>query len=168
MTEDYPLRPFLAADALALRDVFGQSIEELTADDYDEEQRLAWMATAEDGAEFAKRLGGMLTLLVQVDGEYLGFGSLKDNKTIDMLYVHPHHAGAGVGTALLTALERIAAARGASALSVEASDTAQPFFERRGYQPVQRNSTPIDDQWLYNTTMTKTLDAPTKSSGRPS
>ena len=38
----YPLRPFLPGDTMALRELFAQSIEELTQDDYDEEQRAAW------------------------------------------------------------------------------------------------------------------------------
>ena len=87
----------------------------------------------------------------------LGFAALKDNKVIDMLYVHPHHAGEGVGTALCGALEKIAAARGAEAISVEASESALAFFEGRGYAPARRNSLPIGDQWLTNTTMTKPL-----------
>jgi putative acetyltransferase len=157
MSEDYPLRPFLPADATALRDLFAQSIDELTADDYDEDQRLAWVSSAEDAAEFRAKLGGMLTLVVQLDGEYLGFGSLKDNKAIDMLYVHPDFAGEGVGTALADALEKIAGARGAEAVTADVSDMAVPFFERRGYIGAQRNSIPLDDQWLSNTTMIKRL-----------
>ena len=43
MSDDFPLRPFLPADTMALRDLFAQSIEELTAEDYDEDQRLAWI-----------------------------------------------------------------------------------------------------------------------------
>lgn len=159
MSNDFPLRPFLPGDTPALRDLFGQSIEELTADDYDEEQRLAWMSRAEDADAFAARLGSMLTLVVQVEGEHLGFASLKDNSTIDMLYVHPHYVGEGVGRTLVSALEKIAAARGASLLTTEASDTALPFFERLGYEARQRNSTPIEDQWLSSTTMTKALAA---------
>lgn len=157
MSNDFPLRPFLPADTMALRDLFAQSIEELTADDYDEDQRLAWAASAEDAGEFQARLGAMLTLVVQLDGEYLGFGSLKDNKTIDMLYVNPNFAGEGVGAAIADALEKIAGARGAEAVTVDASDTAMPFFEGRGYTAVQRNSIPRDDQWLSNTTMIKPL-----------
>ncbi|WP_423414584.1 GNAT family N-acetyltransferase [Hyphomicrobium sp. B1] len=157
MSNEYPLRPFLPADAMALRDLFAQSIDELTVDDYDEDQRLAWAASAEDAAEFRARLAAALTLVVQLDGEYLGFGSLKDNKTIDMLYVHPDYAGEGVGTALADALEKIAGARGAEAVTVDASDTAVPFFESRGYVATQRNSVPRDDQWLSNTTMIKRL-----------
>lgn len=169
MSEDFPLRPFLPADAMALRDLFAQSIEELTSDDYDEEQRLAWAASAADADEFRARLGAMLTLVVHLHGEYLGFGSLKDNKTIEMLYVHPDFAGGGVGSALAGALEKIAQARGADAITVDASDTAVPFFEGRGYASLQRNSVPRDDQWLSNTTMVKPLkESKGKAPAKPS
>ncbi len=155
MSNDFPLRPFLPRDTAALRELYAQSIEELTADDYDDEQRIAWAATAEDATEFGKRLGEMTTLVVHLDGEYLGFASLSGIGKFDMLFVHPHYAGEGVGTALADAIERIAAARGAEALSVDASETAATFFESRGYEAMQRNSIPIDDQWLTNTTMMK-------------
>ncbi|MGL4395831.1 MAG: GNAT family N-acetyltransferase [Hyphomicrobium sp.] len=163
---DVPLRPFLPADTMALRDLFAQSIEELTADDYNEDQRLAWISKAEDAAAFAAHLGAMTTLVVHVEGEHLGFASLKDNTHLDMLYVHPHYAGEGIGTALVTALETIAKARGASALTVEASETAVLFFEARGYAPESRNSVPVGDEWLTNTTMKKTLTPAT--GGAPS
>lgn len=156
-TTSYPLRPFLPADAMALRELFAASIEELCQEDYDEDQRAAWASAAADADAFMKRLASALTLVVHDEGEHLGFASLKDNRTIDMLYVHPFYAGEGVGTALCAALETLAAARGTEAISVDASDTAQIFFEKRGYVPMRRNSIPIDDQWLSNTTMTKQL-----------
>lgn len=162
----HPLRPFMPADTIGLRELFAQSIEELTQEDYDEEQRLAWISAAEDAQAFAKRLGSMVTLVVQIEGEYAGFASLKDNKVLDMLFVHPYHAGEGVGTSLCDALERIAAARGATEISVDASETAAGFFEDRGYVATRRNSIPIDDQWLANTTMTKKLTP--IGSGKPS
>jgi putative acetyltransferase len=149
----------MPADTTALQDLFAQSIEELTADDYDEDQRLAWAATAADAEAFAARLGGMVTLVVQVDGEYAGFASLKDNSTFEMLYVHPYFAGQGVGATLADAIERLARGRGASEIAVEASDTAVPFFEARGYQGTQRNMMPRDTLWLPNTTMKKRLGA---------
>jgi putative acetyltransferase len=159
VTTSYPLRPFLPADTPALQDLFAQSIEELTADDYDEEKRLAWISTAADGEAFAKRLGSMTTLIVQVDGEYAGFASLKGNDTLEMLYVHPYFAGQGVGAALADAVERLAKGRGAKDITVEASDTAEPFFEGRGYVATQRNMIPRENLWLANTTMKKKLGA---------
>ena len=101
----------------------------------------------------------MTTLVVQVEGEYAGFASLKDNTVFDMLYVHPYFAGQGVGTALADAIERLAQGRGAKEITVESSDTAEPFFEARGYEATQRNMIPRDDLWLPNTTMKKRLGA---------
>jgi putative acetyltransferase len=161
--QSHPIRPFMPADTMALRDLFGQSIEVLTAEDYNEDQRLAWMARAEDAQAFAQRLGSMVTLVVQAEGEYLGFASLKDNSILDMLYVHPYAAGQGVGTALADALERLAKARGAKTITVEASDTAQPFFAARGYVPGKRSLLPVEDEWLSNTTMSKTLAEPSEA-----
>jgi putative acetyltransferase len=159
MTEEaaYPLRPFLPADTLELRELFAASIEELTQEDYTEDQRAAWASAAEDAVAFAKRLGSMTTLVVQANGAYLGFASLKENAVIDMLYVHPHHAGEGVATALMDALETIAKARSTGAVTADVSDTAVMFFEARGYEQVHRNLIPRDDEWLANTYMKKAL-----------
>jgi putative acetyltransferase len=74
-----------------------------------------------------------------------------------MLYVHPSVAGQGVGTLLCDALEKLAGARGANSLSVDASDTAVDFFRKRGYAATQRNSVTINGEWLANTTMKKAL-----------
>lgn len=162
----HPLRPFIPADVMHLRELFAQSIEELTQDDYDEDQRIAWASVAADADSFARRLASMLTLVVQIEGEYAGFASLKDNTRLEMLYVHPDFAGQGVGATLADALERIAAARGAKDITVDSSDTAAMFFEGRGYKPLQRNSMPVDDQWLANTTMKKDLAPAAKGSDK--
>jgi putative acetyltransferase len=74
-----------------------------------------------------------------------------------MLYVHPNAAGQGVASALLDALEKLAGARGAEKLTVDASDNAQEFFRKRGYVAQQRNSVTINGEWLANTTMQKPL-----------
>ena len=49
--------------------------------------------------------------------------------------------------------------RGAEKLTVDASDTARGFFEKRGYVAQSRNSISIGDEWLANTTLTKQLQA---------
>lgn len=156
-TPSHPLRPFVPADTAELIELYAQSIEELTAEDYDEDQRLAWASTAADAQAFGARLGGMTTLVVMIEDDYAGFASLKADTQIDMLYVHPFFVRDGVGSALAEALERLAAGRGATEITVDSSDTAQPFFEGRGYVATQRNLLPRDDQWLSNMTMKKAL-----------
>lgn len=161
-----PLRPYLLADTPRLQDLYAQAIEELTQDEYDEEQRLAWIERAADAQGFAERLGRNVTILVEQGGEILGFASLSGNAEIDMLYVHPYAVGQGVGSALVDALERLAKARGAETLTVDASDTAHEFFSRRGYADVRRNTVPFGDVWLSNTTMMKPLAKPAAASSR--
>jgi putative acetyltransferase len=151
------LRPFLPADTPVLAAIFAAAIQELTGDDYDETQQEAWASVADDEEEFGKRLAGELTLIASLNNAPVGFASLKGKDHIDMLYVHPNAAGQGVASALLDALERLAGARGATSLTVDASDNAQEFFRKRGYAAQQRNSVTINGEWLANTTMQKAL-----------
>ncbi len=151
------LRPFLPADALLLREIFRDSIEELTSDDYTEAQQEAWASVADDAHDFGEKLSGQLTLVATLDGSPVGFASLEGKDKIDMLYVHPAAVGQGVGAMLIDALEKLAGSRGAGKLVVDASDSARGFFERRGYVAQQRNSLSIGDEWLANTTLHKQL-----------
>ena len=151
------LRPYLPADAAILADIFRASIEELTGDDYSQEQQQAWAAPADDLTMFAERLAARLTLVATLGGSVIGFAALEGNDKIDMLYVHPAVAGQGIARMLIDALERLAAARGAAKLTVQASDTAAGFFQHRGFVPMTRNSVLRGDEWLANTTMEKKL-----------
>ena len=158
MSDTPALRPFLPADTPVLAAIFAAAIEELTGDDYSREQQEAWAALAEDEDAFGKKLAGELTLIATLQNAPVGFASLKGKDHVDMLYVHPSAAGQGVGAALCDALERIASARGAKKLTVDASDTAIEFFRKRSYVAQQRNTVTVGDEWLANTTMQKTLN----------
>jgi putative acetyltransferase len=153
------LRPYLPTDLDILVAIYQDSIEELTGEDYSDAQRAAWAATA-DEPDFGARLAKELTLVATVGGSAAGFAALKDNTHIDMLYVHPSFARQGIASLLCDALEKLASARGAKRLTVDASDTARPFFEGRGFRGESRNTVPVGDEWLGNTTMAKTLSAP--------
>jgi putative acetyltransferase len=159
------LRPYLTSDTPMLAQIFVAAIQELTGDDYNEAQQEAWAAAAEDEDAFGKKLASELTLIATMQNSPVGFASLEGADHIDMLYVHPSVVGQGVGAMLVDALEKLAGARGAKSLSVDASDTAIDFFKKRGYVAKQRNSVPRHGEWLANTTMQKQL-AP--ASGAPS
>ena len=158
------MRPMLAEDVPLLAEIFRAAIEELTGDDYSEAQQEAWAETADDLEAFGKKLAGELTLVATHAGSAVGFASLAGNTSIDMLYVHPAAAGQGAGAMLVDALEKLAAGRGTRELSVEASDTARGFFEKRGFTAKSRNTVFRAGEWLANTTMTKKL-APNPRSG---
>ena len=163
--QNLALRPMLPADIPLLAEIFRASVEELTAEDYSDAQIEAWTEAADDEAAFGKRLSGQLTLIATLEGAAVGFASLKGADAIDMLYVHPAAAGMGAATMLVDALEKLAGARGASKLTVEASDTAHDFFRRRGYAPKSRNTVMRGTEWLANTTMEKPLGGARPASG---
>jgi len=151
------LRPFLPADTPVLAAIFAASIEALTGDDYSEAQQEAWATAADDEAELGKRLASGLTLVATLEGAPVGFVSLKGKDHVDLLYVHPDAVGQGIAAMLCGAIEKLAAARGATSLTVDASDNAAEFFVKRGYEAKQRNTVSLNGEWLANTTMQKSL-----------
>ncbi len=154
------LRPMLPADVPDLAEIFRASIEDVTEDDYSEAQQKAWASAADDEEEFGQKLAGELTLVATYGGAAVGFASLADNTRIVMLYVHPAASGQGAGSMLCDALEKLAASRGGKQLTVDASDSARGFFEKRGFVARTRNTVSLAGEWLANTTMTKALAPP--------
>jgi putative acetyltransferase len=151
------LRPMLPADVPVLAAIFQASVDELTEEDYDDAQRNVWAAQADDEAAFGARLGQALTVVATIEGAPVGFVSLAGKTRIDMLYVYPRMARQGVGSLLYDAIEKLAASRGANRLEVDASDTARPFFEQKGFTPLHRQTVALGDCWLGNTRMEKQL-----------
>ena len=151
------LRPYLASDFPLLSEIRFAAIEELTVEDYDDAQRRAWASAVDDDAAFAQSLEKGLTLVALIGGGPVGFIALQDGGLIDQLYVHPSVARTGVASALVEAIEKLAAARGTTMLATDASDNAKPLFEARGYQAMHRNTIEIEGEYLGNTRMTKAL-----------
>ena len=152
------LRPFLPTDAPLLAQIFRDAIAELAGEDYDEAQLAAWIGCADDETRFAQQLAASLVIVATIEGGPVGFVSLKGSDHIDMLYVHPAVAHEGIGTMLCDAIEKLARARGATRLSVDASDTARPLFDKRGFKALHRQTVALGAEWLGNTRMEKQFD----------
>lgn len=75
------------------------------------------------------------TIIAVKNGEIVGFGDMDETGYLDRLYVHKDYQGRGVAAALCTALEQHAAGM---PVTVHASVTARPFFEKRGYRVCRR------------------------------
>ena len=60
---------------------------------------------------------------------------------------------------LCEAIEKLARARGATKLIVDASDTARPLFEKRGFVPRYRKIVELGGEWLGNTRMEKQFES---------
>jgi len=150
-------RPYLPSDASRCAAIFRDAIEFSAADGYDDDQRAAWAARADDEEAFGAKLASQLTIVATLEGFVVAFASLKGSDRLDMLYVDPAAGRRGVGAALVDALARLARSRGAKRLTAEASDVSKPLFDRLGFVAESRSLVQLDDQWLAHTTMTKTL-----------
>jgi putative acetyltransferase len=153
------LRPYLPPDAALLAEIFRASIHELTGEDYSESQQEAWASAADDEEVWSQRLASSLTLVATMNGLPVGFMTLKGKDLVDLLYIHPAVVGQGIASTLYNAMEQLARGRGALHLTVDASDTARDFFEKRGFAAQQRNTIMLGEEWLGNTTMKKVLAA---------
>ena len=160
------LRPYLPRDLPRLGAITRAAIEDLAAEDYDHEQRAAWASSFEDEGRFGAKLESYVTLVADAGDVVAAYIALKDNETVELLYVAPEFARRGIATFLCQAMELLAEGRKAGKLKVQASDTAQPLFEALGYVPMQRNTVSLHGQWLANTTMEKTLQPSTTASAQ--
>jgi putative acetyltransferase len=103
------------------------------------------------------RMAARRTLVAEEGGEVVGFAELEDDGRLDMLYVRKDAVGRGVGRRLYEAVEREARGQGLGCIFAEASMTARPFFERRGFRVVREQMVSRRGVSLTNFVMEKDL-----------
>ncbi len=86
-----------------------------------------------------------------------GFSDLEADGHLDMMFVDPRFQGRGVATALLERVEAEARSLSLSRIFTEASITARPFFERRGFRLIAPQTVELRGQRLVNFRMEKGL-----------
>jgi len=87
----------------------------------------------------------------------VGFADLAPCGRLDMMYVHPAHQRIGVATVLLESVEAAARAQRLGHLFTDASITARPFFERRGFSIAWPQQVTARGQSFTNFRMQKRL-----------
>jgi DeoR/GlpR family transcriptional regulator of sugar metabolism/GNAT superfamily N-acetyltransferase len=137
------LRRYESSDATATLGVFLRAIQVTAAHDYSPPQIEAWTAGIELDS-WARRRAEAGTWVAVLGGVVVGFTDIDRSGYIDMMFVDPSAGRRGVARALLRHVRSIATADGTEELTVNASRTARPFFEREGFsvraeQQVERN-----------------------------
>lgn len=102
-------------------------------------------------------MAGRRTLVAEEGGEVVGFTELEGDGHLDMLYVRQDTVGRGIGQRLYEAVEREALSQGSGRIFTEASITARPFFERRGFRMVHEQTVARLGVELTNFVMEKDL-----------
>ena len=151
------VRPYVPADLDSLIGVFREAVRRIAIRDYTQGQVMAWAPDAVDRASWGARRASRPTWVAVIDGAVAGFTDLEPDGHIDMMYVHPDHQGRGVVAALLRQVETEAARLGLGRLHTDASITARPFFERKGFRVVAPQTVSLRGQDFINYRMEKFL-----------
>ena len=154
---EFLLRSYTPVDATALGQIFYRSVDEGAASKYTPEQRAAWCPKPPQGEDWNDKLAKSDCVVAESNGKLVGFMS-RQGAYFDMAYVLPEVMGQGVAGVLCAVLEGRALADGVKLMTVEASELAEPFFARRGWHLVRRQSVLKHDVELRNCVMEKTLE----------
>jgi len=151
------IRLYAPQDIDDLMELFRASVRQVASRDYSPAQILAWAPDELDRDLWLQRRGSRPTWVAMVDGRIAGFTDLEADGHVDMMFVHPDFQGRRVASSLLRHVEAEAADLGLARLFTEASITAKPFFERRGFRVLAEQQVPVRGQVLTNYRMEKLL-----------
>lgn len=145
------IRKYQPSDCEELAKLFYDTVHTVNAKDYTEEQLNVWATGQVDLEKWNRSLQEHFSV-VAVEGEIItGFGDIDKTGYLDRLFVHADYQGRGIATALCDRLEQFAEGK----ITVHASVTARPFFEKRGYQVVKEQKVERQGIFLTNFVMEK-------------
>ncbi|MCT7378624.1 GNAT family N-acetyltransferase [Chelativorans salis] len=150
------VRPYHSADVQDTAEIFLGAITEVSSRDYTPKQIAAWAKVDDQGA-WGRARESRPTWIAEVDGQAVGFADLTNDGLLDMMFVHPQFQGVGVASSLLDKVEAQARVAGMSRIFTEASKTAWPFFEKRGFRVVRAQQVEKRGETLENFLMEKSL-----------
>ncbi len=148
------IRRYRPEDCEEMARLFFHTVHTVNAADYTEQQLDAWADGQIDLKTWQKSFAYHYSLIAQEDGQIVGFGDMRSDGYLDRLYVHADHQNEGIGSALCDQLEESAETQ---IITVHASITARPFFERRGYRLIRQQQVERKGVLLTNYVMEKTL-----------
>ncbi len=122
------IRQYKNEDCDIVSKLFYETVHSINAKDYTAEQLSVWANNADSLKIRRDYLLKQFTLIAEINGEIVGFGSIDKLGYLDLLFVHKDYQKQGVATVLCNELEK-----GFSVINTFASITAKPFFESRGY-----------------------------------
>lgn len=155
MTAGVSVRRYRPSDLDAAIAVYQSAIRDVASRDYDAGQIAAWSTVDRD--EWEPWRLRCPTWIAEVDGVPAGFADLEPDGHLDMMFVHGTFQGRGVATALLDAVEAMARRLCLGRTFTEASITACPFFERRGFTVIAPQVLEFDGVTFKNFRMEKLL-----------
>jgi putative acetyltransferase len=138
--------------------LFRNTIQEVNKKDYNEQERIAWAAGAEDKERWADKINSQYFVFAEMNGKMAGFSSIDPKGYLDTMFVDKTCQNKGVASFLYAEMERRAIEQQNEAITSDISITARPFFESRGFLVLQEQQVPCRGVVLTNYKMQKILN----------
>lgn len=151
------IRKYCKSDTETIAQLFHDTIHFVNSVHYNPVQLAAWAPDQPDVRKWTEKLEQSITYVANYGAKIVGFGNFTEDGVLDCLYSHFEHQGQGVGSRLLDFIETEAKSRGIEKLTTEASITARPFFEKRGFVVVREQEIECRGETLLNFLMQKEL-----------
>jgi len=154
------IRKFKAEDIHEVVQLFYETIHTVNANHYNKEQREAWAPeiTEEFKKNFCESLLSNFSYVVEQDGQIIGFGDMNKDGYFDRLFTHKDYQGKGVASLIGIYLLQDAQNLGLKKITTQASETAKPAAEKRGFKVVQIQDKVHNGIIFRNYIMEKILD----------
>ena len=146
------LREYTPSDCAQLAELFYQTVHNVNAKDYTQEQLDAWATGEVDLQAWDASFRAHRTIVATENGKIVGFGDMDETGYLDRLYVHKDYQRQGVASAICDELERFADGK---TVTTHASITAKPFFQHLGYRVVREQEVIRRSAALTNFVMQK-------------
>lgn len=146
------LRTYEPGDVEEMAALFYETVHCVNIQDYTGTQVDAWASGDVDIDAWNQSFLEHYTLVAVENGRIEGFGDMDLSGYLDRLYVHKDYQKKGIATAICDALEEKVRPK---TITVAASITARPFFEKRGYRVVREQQVERRGVLLTNFVMEK-------------
>lgn len=155
------IRQYKSDDVEQMARLFYETVHAINIKDYTGQQVNAWATGNVNLKEWDRSFLRHLTYVATENDLIIGFGDIDETGYLDRLYVHKDYQGRGVATAICNRLENEIRSR---CITVHASVTAKPFFEKRGFQAIKLQEVERQGVFLKNYIMVKNRPAETMQS----
>ncbi|APQ97442.1 GNAT family N-acetyltransferase [Clostridium botulinum] len=151
------IRMYQLEDCREIVELFYNTVHSINSRDYNSAQLDVWAPKEIDIVSWDKSFSQHCSIVAEESDVIIGFGDLDATGYFDRLYVHKDYQGIGVATTIANELERYAQENHISIVTTNASITAKPFFEKRGYEVIKEQFVERNGQFLKNFIMKKVL-----------
>lgn len=155
MLKDTIIRAFHKDDLGQVLQLFYETVHTINAKDYNVLQLQAWAPDQLDRESWLKSLEKNISYVADYNGMIVGFGDYNEDHYVDRLFTHKDYQRKRIASYILQKLEQEAVNLGHRGIYTEASITAKPFFESKGFICIKEQKKEHNGQIFINYVMKK-------------